>query len=132
MIGAPTASFQGFNLKTIKDHSVDLGDTPDISRAASWARSQIPRDEGFLMDKHSTTHRKIKITDCVYDIAGAKVIAGLPPEERFLVHVQRAFPPRVQADIDAARKFVEDIFTLPGVETAPRASDYDFEKVPLW
>ncbi len=27
---------------------------------------------------------------------------------------------------------MEDIFTLPGVETASRASDYDFENVPLW
>ena len=83
------------------------------------------------MDTHSTTHRKIKFTDCVYDIAGAKVSAGFRPEEKFLVHIQKAFPPRAQGDIDAARKFIEDIFTLPGVETAPRASDYDFEKVPL-
>ncbi len=40
-------------------------------------------------------------------------------------------PPRVPADIDAARSFVQDIFTLPG-QTTPRSDDYNFDPMPLW
>ena len=39
-------------------------------------------------------------------------------------------PPRVPEDIDAARSFVQDIFTLPG-QAAPRSDDYDFNTMPL-
>ena len=39
--------------------------------------------------------------------------------------------PRLQADIDAARSFVQDIFTSPG-QPVPRSEDYNFETMPLW
>ena len=44
----------------------------------------------------------------------------------------RAFPARVQADVEAARAFVQDIFTLREVEASPRVTDFDFKKIPLW
>jgi hypothetical protein len=30
------------------------------------------------------------------------------------------------------RAFIQDIFTLPGVETTPRDANFNFEKIPLW
>jgi hypothetical protein len=40
-------------------------------------------------------------------------------------------PKSVPIDVDAARFFIEDIFTLPGT-TAPRSGDYDSKTMPLW
>jgi hypothetical protein len=40
-------------------------------------------------------------------------------------------PPRAPADIDAARSFVQDIFTLPA-KAARRSDDYNFDTMPLW
>jgi len=124
--------FHGFNVKTLKDHSIDLGDTPDMSRMAAKARTKIPDDDCFLLTKQATTRRKIKFLDCVYDITTGKARYGFLPEEKFLVHVPRALPARVEADVEAARAFVQDIFTLPGVDTAPRDAEFDFKKIPLW
>ena len=44
----------------------------------------------------------------------------------------KAFPARVEADVEAARAFVQDIFTIPKVDTAPRDADFNFKKIPLW
>ena len=42
----------------------------------------------------------------------------------------RVLPARVEADVEAARAFVQDIFTLPGVDIAPRDADFNYEKIP--
>ena len=107
--------FHGFGVKTLKDHSIDLGDTPDTSRMAAKAQTKIPDDDCFLLAKQASTHWKIKFADCVYDIPTGKAIHGFRPEEKFLVHVPRAYPPRVGADVEAARALVQDIVTLPGL-----------------
>ena len=103
-----------------------------MTRVAAHARSKILRDDGFLIEKHTSTHRKIKFLDCVYDIPTVKTKHEFRPDERLFAHVPRAFPPRVQADVNAARVFVEDIFLLLGVATLPIAPDFDFKKIPLW
>ena len=130
--GVDRKLFRGFNVKTLKDHSIDLGETPEMTRVAAKALTKIPRDDTFLLDKHASTRRKIKFLDCVYDISTGKARHGFTPEEKFLVHVPRKFPARVEADVEAARAFVQDIFTLPGVDTAPRDADFNFEKIPRW
>ncbi len=90
-----------------------------MSCLAAKAFTKIPRDDYFLINKHASTHRKIKLFDCVYDISTGKARAGFSPEEKFLVNVKRAFPARVEADVEEARAFIQDIFTLPNVEIAP-------------
>ncbi len=60
--------FRGFNVKTLRDHIIDLGETPDMSRVAAKALIKIARDDYFLIDIHASTHRKIKFLDCFYDI----------------------------------------------------------------
>ena len=69
--------------------------------------------------------------NCVYDISIGKTRPGFTPEEKFLVHVPRAFPARVKTDVEAARAFIQIIFTLPNVEIAPRDAVFDFKKIPL-
>ena len=95
------------------------------------AISLITQDETFLKTKYHFTRRKIKFSDCVLDLATGQARPGFLSEEKFIVHVESPMPPRVPADIDAARSFVQDIFTLPG-QTAPRSDDYDFNTMPLW
>jgi hypothetical protein len=102
-----------------------------MARVASWAMSLIPQDESFLKTNYLSTLRKIKFSDCFLDLATGQARQGFVPEEKFIVYVGRPLPPRVLADIDAARSFVQDIFTLPG-QDAPRADDYNFNTMPLW
>ncbi len=66
------------------------------------AITKIPSDDTFLLYKDAITRRKIKFLDCVYDIPTGKARHRFSPEENFLVHVPRALPARVQADVDAA------------------------------
>jgi hypothetical protein len=91
----------------------------------------IPQDKAFLKTKYLSTCRKIKFSDCVLDLAAGQARPGFLPEEKFIVHVGRPMPPRVQKDIDAARSFVQDIFTLTK-QTARRSDDYNFEIMHLW
>jgi hypothetical protein len=102
-----------------------------MARVASWDMSLIPQDEAFLKTKYLSTRRKIKFSDCVLDLAAWQAHPGFVPEENIILHVGRPMPPRVQADIDAARSFVQDIFTLPG-QPSPRSDDYNFDTMPLW
>jgi len=123
--------FRGLNVTTLKDPSVDLGETPNMTRVAANALTKIPRDDTFLLDTHASMRRKIKFLDCVYIISTGKARPGFSPEEIFLVHVPSAFPARVESDVEAARAFVQDIFTLPKVDTSPRDANFDFKKIPL-
>ncbi len=91
----------------------------------------IPVDDAFLKKKKNI-FRKIKFVDCVYDVATGEARRGFRPEEKFLVHISRALPERVEADVAAARAFVQDLFTFRGVEPTPRVDDSDFTKMPLW
>jgi hypothetical protein len=93
--------------------------------------SLIPQDESFLRKKYLSTRRKTKFADCVLDLATGQARPGFLPEEKIIVHIGRPLPPRVQADIDAARSFVQGICTLPG-QDAPRSDDYNFDTKPLW
>jgi hypothetical protein len=45
--------------------------------------------------------------------------------------VPRAFPARVEVNVEAALAFVQEIFTRPGVEVTPRVPDFNFKKTPL-
>ncbi len=97
-----------------------------MARVAAKALTKISRDDCFLIDKHASTHRKIKFLDCVYDIPTGNARPRFDPEEKLLEHVQRSILARVQADVDAALTLVEDIFTLPEVDTTPRNADANF------
>ena len=104
-----------------------------MTRVAAHARTKIPRDDSFLLDKHASTRRKIRFIDCVNDIHTARLtLSSVPRRSSSSAYVPRAFPPRVQADVDATHAFVQGIFTLPGVETTPRVADFDFEKITFW
>ena len=123
--------FRGFDPSDYRNTVINLGQSRDMARVASWAMSLIPQDESFLKTKYIFTRRKIKFSDCVLNLATGQARNGFVPEEKFIVHVGRPMPPRVPADIDAARSFVQDIVTLPE-QAAPRSDDYNFDTMPLW
>ena len=124
--------YSGFNTASLLPMTIDLGMTTCMARVAAWARTKIPKQDLFLVEKHVTTHRKIKFANCVYNLATGQARAGFLPEEKFMVHVPRNLPARVEEDVCAARSFVQDLFTLPGVDTAQRRDDYNFECMSLW
>jgi hypothetical protein len=89
-------------------------------------------DNEFVITKHKTIFRKIKFTDCVYDLAAKETHRGFRPEEmKFHVQSSRNLPERVEADVAAARVFFQDVFAFRGVEAAQRMADFDFETMPL-
>jgi len=98
--------FRGFNPSDYSKTVINLGQSSDMGRIASWAMYLIPQDEAFLKTKYFSTRRKIKFSDCVLDLATGQARPGFLPEEKIIVHVRRPMPPRVPADIDAARSFV--------------------------
>ena len=55
--------FWGFNPSDYARGVVDLGQSADMGRVASWAMSLIPQDESFLKTKYLSTRRKIKFSD---------------------------------------------------------------------
>ncbi len=85
-----------------------------MTRVAANALTKIPRDDTFLLDKHASTRRKIKFLDCMYDISTGKARHGFSPVEKFLLHVPRAFPARVEADVEAARVHPRHLHTPRG------------------
>ena len=124
--------FHGFDPTNFRPTAIDLGNTTDMNAVAKQALTLIPVDDEFLINKHESIFRKIKFVDCVYDATTGEARRGFRPEEKFLVHVSRPLPERVEADVAAARAFVQDLFTFRGVEPTPRVDDSDFTKMPLW
>ena len=98
--------FHGFNPTNYRPAAIDLGNTTDMNAVAAQARTQIPLDDLFLTTKHKTVFRKIKFEDCVYHVATGEARRVFRPEEKFLVHVPRGLPERIDADVAAARAFV--------------------------
>jgi hypothetical protein len=68
----------------------------------------------------------------VYDLAAGEVRKGFRPKKKFFIHVSRNLPERVDADVAAARAFVQYLFTYRGAEAAHRTADFDFKTVSLW
>ncbi len=87
--------FRGFDPSDYRSTVINLGQSRDMARVASWAVSLIPQDESFLKTKYLSTRRKIKFSDCVLDLATGQARPGFLPEEKFIVHVGRPLPPRV-------------------------------------
>jgi hypothetical protein len=124
--------FHGFNPTTYRPTAIDLGNTTDMNAMASQARTQIPLDDLFLTTKHKTAFRKIKFEDCVYHVVATGEAHRVFRPEKFLVHVPRGLPERIDADVANARAIVQDLFTFREAEPAPRTDYYDFEATPLW
>ncbi len=116
---------------TYRPSAIDIGNTTDMNAVVSQARTAIPVDVEFLIKKHESIFKKMKFVDCVCDRATGEARRGFRPEERFLIHVSRPLPERVEADVAPARGFVQNLFTFRGVEPAPRVDDSDFTKMPL-
>jgi len=125
--------YRGYSTETFKPKAIDLGSASSTEKVTKKALSWVPDDDNFLKLKWKTTVCKIKFTNGVYDMSTGDFRKGFLPEEKFFVQVDRDLPlPRVQAHVDAARKFMEDIFTPRDKAPGLRAADYDFKKMPLW
>ncbi len=123
--------FHGFDYNTYRPTVIDLGNTTNMNAVASQPRTKIPLDDELVITKHKTISEKIKIEDCVYDGATGEARRGFRPEDKLLVHASRAPPERVEADVAAARAFVQDLFPFRGVEADKRRDNFDLETMPL-
>jgi hypothetical protein len=102
------------------------------SRIASLIRSKLPRDDLFLTTTHASTGHKILFSDCVYDMKTGETCSTFNPEDRFAATVGKPFPVRIQNDVDKADRLFQDWLTPHNQTPAPRAADFDFDKMPLW
>jgi hypothetical protein len=55
--------FRGINSSDYTNTVINMGQTADMARVASWAVSLIPHDESFLKTKYISTRRKTKFSD---------------------------------------------------------------------
>ncbi len=66
--------FRGFDPSNYRNTVINLGQSRDMSRVASWEVSLIPQDESFLKTKYLFTRRKIKFSDCVLDLTTGQAL----------------------------------------------------------
>jgi hypothetical protein len=73
--------FWGFNPSYHASVVINLGQSSNMTRAASWAMLLIPQDDSFLKTKYFSTQRRVQFSDCVLDLATEQARQGFVLEE---------------------------------------------------